>query len=156
MKKKIKSNTYSESNANKYNPKIGREFEGFVKTSLDIKFGIKFSKQAIRIGNPPKAHSFDLVSENGNIIVECKNYSWTTSGNVPSAKCATLNEAVLYLIKSPKNAKKIIVLRRSFNDKKKESLAEYYSRTYAHLLDGISIMELDTDNMVLKSIKGVI
>jgi len=43
-----------------------------------------------------KVHKFDLVSQNKKMVVECKKYYWTKGGNPPSAKFATLNEAVFY------------------------------------------------------------
>lgn len=154
QKKPKGNNAIIESKSNSDNPRIGREFEQLVRLALKAKFKMEFRSKVVLVGNPPKAHTFDLVSEDGNIIVECKNYAWTKSGYVPSAKCATLNEAVLYLLKAPKEAKKIIVLRRSCIQKKKESFAEYYYRRYTHLLEDINIMELDTNNMVLKNING--
>ncbi|MFA6099392.1 MAG: hypothetical protein WC750_00760 [Patescibacteria group bacterium] len=138
---------------NSENPKKGRDFEERVSQALEEKFGMKFKKRSFGIGMPPKAHNFDLVSEDGKIIVECKNYSWTETGNVPSAKTAFLNEAVLYLSHVPANSKKIIVLRKDNHSKRKESLAEYYVRTYFHLLNGVVVMELDTNDMTIKEVK---
>ena len=97
--------------------------------ALQKKYNQRFFKRAIKIGNPPKSHSFDLVSEDTSIIVECKNYSYTETGNIPSAKMAFINEAVLYLSHAPKTAKKIIVLREEYHPKRKDSLAKYYRRT---------------------------
>lgn len=139
--------------SNSNNVKKGKEFEESVRQVLNERYKIEFTQQSINIGNPAKAHKFDLVSKDKNIIVECKNYSWTETGNAPSAKTAFLNEAVLYLSHAPKNTKKIIVLRRDNHLKRKESLAEYYVRTYYHLLDEVIIMELDIHNMTLKEIE---
>lgn len=139
--------------SNSENPKKGRDFEEMVSQSLGERYKTSFKKQSINIGVPPKAHNFDLVSEDGNIIVECKNYSWTETGNIPSAKIAFLNEAILYLSHAPVSSKKIIVLKKDNHLKRKESLAEYYVRTYFHLLDGVMIMELDIKNMSIKEIK---
>ena len=36
------------------------------------------------IGKPAKSHHFDCVSEDGQIIVECKCYTWTNTGNITS------------------------------------------------------------------------
>lgn len=137
---------------NSKNPKKGKDFEEKVCRALENKYHQNFSKQAIKIGNPPKLHDFDLVSDDKNIIVECKNYSWTETGNIPSAKMALINEAVLYLSHTPNNTKKIIVLRRDNHSKRKESLAAYYRRIYFHLLNNIIIMELDVDKMILSEV----
>ncbi len=132
---------------NNQNPKRGRDFEEKASHALQKKYGQKFAMKAIGIGNPPKLHNFDLVSEDDNIIVECKNYSYTETGNVPSAKMAFLNEAVLYLSHTSRDAKKIIMIRKDRHSKRGESLADYYKRAYFHLLNGIMIMELDIDTM---------
>jgi len=137
---------------NSENPKKGKDFEEKTCQILKQRYKTNFHKQSIKIGNPPKAHDFDLVSDDGSIIVECKNYSWTETGNVPSAKMAFINEAVLYFSHAPIEAKKIIVLREDHHPKRKESLAEYYVKKNYHLLNGISVMELDIDRMILKEI----
>jgi hypothetical protein len=67
---------------------------------------------------------------------------------------ATLNEAVLYLSNITKSIKKIIVLKKDYCNKRKISLADYYLKTHNHLLQNISILELDLENMALKTIKG--
>lgn len=138
---------------NKDNPRRGKEFENEVRSALEKKFNKNFSEKSINIGNPPKLHKFDLVSEDENVIVECKNYSWTETGNVPSAKMAFANVAVLYLSHIKKDAVKIIVLRKDNHRKRKESLAEYYVRIYKHLLKDICIMEMDTENNTLNILK---
>ena len=137
---------------NSLNPKIGRDFEKLVKKVLERKYQTKFSEQPFNIGNPPKEHYFDLVSEDRNIIVECKNYSWTKACNVPSAKMAFISEAILLLSYTPKDIEKMIILRRDVSGKSGESLAEYYYRTHKHLLNDIKLMELDIDNLKLKEI----
>jgi hypothetical protein len=75
---------------NSENPKKGKDFEEKARQILGQRYKTKFRKQSINIGNPPKPHNFDLVSDDGTIIVECKNYSWTETGNVPSAKMALI------------------------------------------------------------------
>jgi hypothetical protein len=134
---------------NSQNPGKGRDFEDRASQALQNKYGQKFAKKAIGIGNPSKLHYFDLVSEDDRVIAECKNYSYTETGNIPSAKMAFLNEAVLYLSHVPPDRKKIIVLREEHHLRRSESLADYYKRTYRHLLDGIAIMELDVETMEL-------
>lgn len=138
--------------SNSENPKKGRDFEDKVRQILEDKYKMSFKMKSINIGLPPKAHNFDLVSEDGNIIVECKSHSWTESGKIPRAKMAILNEAVLFLSHVPTNSKKIIVLRKDNHAERKESLAEYYVRTYFHLLNEVVIMELDINNMLIKEV----
>lgn len=134
---------------NSKNSRKGKYFEERVRYALQRRYKKNFSSKPISIGNPPKLHKFDLVSDDEKIVTECKNYSYTEMGNIPSAKIASINEAVLYLSHAPKIAPKVIVLRKEHYPKRKESLADYYKRTYAHLLEDIIVMELDLDKMIL-------
>ena len=136
---------------NSKNPQKGRLFELQTQKKLINKYK-DLKKDKLPIGNPPKEHEFDLVSEKNKIIIECKKYSWTKTGNIPSAKKSTLNEAVLYLSLAPKKYKKILMLHKAVHVKKEETFAQYYSRLNNHLLTNISIWELD-DRNILKIIK---
>lgn len=138
---------------NSENARKGRDFEEQVRQCLSRLYKASFHEQSVNIGTPAKAHKFDLVSDNKDIIVECKNFSWTETGNIPSAKMGFLNQAVLFLSHAPKEATKIIVMRKDSHSKRKETLAEYYVRTYNHLLKGIHVKELDVDSMRLKNVK---
>jgi hypothetical protein len=99
----------------------------------------------VLIGNPPKKHKFDLVSADFRYIGECKNYSWTETGNVPSAKMTCLNEAVFYLQHVSHDTHRFVVLRRDTCVKRTESLGEYYFRMNQHLLNGVLVLELDVE-----------
>lgn len=125
------------------------------KTLLKPHFGIDFQLgQPIPIGNPPKDHRFDLVSTDTcqHYIGECKNYTWTKGGNVPSGKIASANEAVWYLSFLPDEKVRFVVMRKDTRPNKGESLAKYYYRTYRHLLRGVRIFEVDLENQRLKEI----
>jgi len=124
----------------------GKTFQVLAARVLGDRFGTTFRvDHAMPIGNPPKRHRFDLVSEDGRYVAECKAYSWTESGKVPSTKIATANEAVLYLSLLPPEITKLLVFRRSECPRRKETLAEYYARLQRHLLVGISVLELTDD-----------
>ena len=126
------------------NPRIGKAFQETVKQVAEKQCNCIFEDEVvIKIGNPPKAHKFDLVSSDGHIIIECKCYTWTKSGNVPSAKLATLDEAVLYLINAPKDTKKIIAMKKDVNKKNGKTLASYYKEKKQHLLGEIEIWEVE-------------
>lgn len=106
----------------------------------------------ISIGDPQIEHAFDLANENKSIVIECKNYTWTKAGNVPSAKVSTINEAVLYFSFLDANVRKILCLKKSVHPKRQETLAVYYVRTYGHLLRGITVYEIDEDDKKLKKL----
>lgn len=138
---------------NRENPGKGRSFQEGAKTVLSRHFGVEFRTDVpVQIGDPPKGHRFDLASKDLRHVGECKNYSWTESGNVPSAKMAFVNEAVFYLSYLPEGTRKLIVMRRDKHPKHNETLAEYYYRTYRHLLKGVSVLELDLETSTVREI----
>ncbi len=127
---------------NSENPVKGANFQkavaGWFKNTYDKDFILE---QKIKIGNPPKDHRFDIVSVDNTIVIECKCYKWTESGNVPSAKMGFTNEAAFYMSFLPDTYDKYIVMAYSWHDKRKKTLAEYYYETYKHLLNNIKIAE---------------
>lgn len=139
-------------NSNSENPRVGKEFQMAVKrwfeNALDTKFEIE---RKIAIGSPAKLHSFDISDCHGKIVVECKCYTWTETGNVPSAKMGFVNEAAFYLSFLDSDVDKTIVMAKSTHPKRNETLAEYYFRTNRHLLGKIKILEYDpiSENMRL-------
>ena len=74
--------------------------------------------------------------------MECKCHVWTEGGNAPSAKLTVWNEAMLYFSLAPPRYRKLLVLQRSL--RASQSLAELYSKRYAHLIpDGVELWEFD-------------
>jgi hypothetical protein len=129
---------------NSTNTGKGRDFQKMAADILSQHYNVVFLiEKPIPIGNPPKPHRFDLVSDDLQYIGESKNYSWTEGGNVPSAKMGFINEAVFYLQQLPSGKKRFVVLRRDVDEKRLESLADYYFRTNKHLLNGVFIVEID-------------
>jgi len=131
-------------NSNSENTRVGKAFQELVWKSITEYFGSPFELEvALPIGTPSKLHRFDCVSEDKRIVVECKCYTWTDTGNVPSAKMRGLNEAVFYMSYLPDDITKILCMKKAIHAKKLETLAEYYCRTYGHLLSGVKIFEVD-------------
>lgn len=131
-------------NTNSENPKVGKAFQELVLKSMEKKFNTPFiMEKPIAIGTPPKDHKFDCVSVDNSIVVECKCYTWTTTGNVPSAKLMGLDEAVFYMSYLPTNTIKIICIKKSTYPNKTETLAQYYCRVKGHLLRDVKIFEAD-------------
>jgi hypothetical protein len=129
---------------NALNTGKGRDFQALAAELIGERLGTRFLiDQPIPIGRPAKEHRFDLVSEDRRHVGECKNYAWTETGNMPSAKMAFLNEAVLYLSHLPAGMHKFIALRLDLHVRRNETLVAYYMRTYRHLLDGLTIYEID-------------
>lgn len=130
----------------KSNAHVGREFElkaqeFFASKGVELKSDVKVP---VGIGTKTKLHAFDLGSEENKIIVECKSHKWTTGGNVPSAKLTVWNEAMLYFIASPEEYRKIMFVLKDYCPKRKETLAQYYLRTYSHLVpNAVEFWEYD-------------
>lgn len=55
------------------------------------------------------------------------------------------NEVMLYFSLVPKDIRKILFVLRDISAKRNITLAEYYIKTYRHLIpDGVEILEYDT------------
>ena len=131
-------------NRNSENPKVGKQFQLAVKRWFERSMHQEFEiERKIAIGKPPKQHSFDVSSSDEKIVIECKCYTWTESGNIPSAKMGFVNEAAFYLSFLDSDVDKSIVMVKSTHPKRSETLAEYYFRTNRHLLGKIKILEYD-------------
>ena len=130
-----------------HSSKRGRDFQRLAADVIGRRLNTHFQlDQPIKIGRPRKAHRFDLVSDDQRHIGECKNYTWTKTGNMPSAKMAFLNEAVLYLSLLPSEVHTFIALRLHRHERRNETLGAYYRRTYLHLLSGLTIYEIDVES----------
>lgn len=141
-------------NTNKENPNVGKDFQSLAMQLLTKYYDKEFYPEVeIYIGNPPKAHKFDLVSKDHSVVIECKCYVWTDGQNNPSAKMATMNEAVLYFKLLPDACKRVIVMKKSIHQKRNETLADYYFRRYNFVLEGITLLEIDADTEAVRVIK---
>ena len=130
--------------SNSDNPKKGADFQRAVKEYFVRSCGSGFElEKKIAIGSPEKDHKFDIVNTEKKIVIECKGYTWTETGNVPSAKMGFTNEAAFYLSFLPDTYEKYIVMLCSHHAKRSESLAEYYFRTNRHLLGRTKVAEYD-------------
>ena len=136
--------------ANNENPRVGKMFQLSVQRWFQDTLHMPFEiEKKIPIGKPAKLHSFDIASVDGNIVVECKCYTWTESGNVPSAKMGFTNEAAFYVSFLPQEGDKSIVMLKATHPRRSETLAEYYFRTNRHLLGDIKVCEFDPETEML-------
>ncbi|HAT8558511.1 TPA: hypothetical protein I7221_21340 [Vibrio vulnificus] len=130
----------------KSNAHVGREFE-YAASKYFLSQGIELVsnlKVEVGVSNLKKQHAFDLGCIEQQIIVECKAHKWTTGGNVPSAKLTVWNEAMYYFYTAPADFRKIMFVLRDFSAKRNETLAQYYIRTYKHLIpNDVELWEYD-------------
>jgi len=132
------------------NAHVGRDFEN-VALKLFARFGLDLEKNfkvPVGLNGTSKPHAFDLGSEEQKILVECKSHKWTApNDNVPSAKLTVWNEAMYYFLVAPPRFRKILFVLRDMSERRQETLAEYYIRTYRHLIPGdVEIWEFDESN----------
>jgi len=141
------------SNPNSENPRVGRNFQRLVREVFSERYNDDFEMEAeIPIGSPPKNHRFDLANKERSIVVECKCYTWTETGHVPSAKLMGLDEAIFYFGFLPSTAHKIVCMKKAVYPGKTETLAEYYGRIHGHLLGNVSVYEM-SDNGAIREIR---
>jgi hypothetical protein len=128
------------------NVQRGRRFQEKAQGIMATLLGEPFDTEVwFAIGSPPKERRFDLASRSRSTVCECKAFTWTASGNVPSAKITTLREAAQYLLALSVDTTKVIVMNRSLRSSHPESLAEYFCRLNSHLLGSIHVLEIDDD-----------
>ena len=109
---------YRMSNPNSENRRVGGRFQELAQGILSKRCNTEFDVEAaIPIGEPAKNHRFDLASKDRSIVVECKCYTWTDSGNIPSAKLMGLDEAVFYFGFLPAGTKKILCMKKLYSPK---------------------------------------
>ncbi len=138
------------------NTAVGRAFQERVGQILGRHFGEEFILEAeLAIGTPPRRHRFDLVSRSGSVICECKAYTWTAGGKIPSAKITTLREAAGYLTQATVESTRVLAVARSVRPRQRETLGEYFVRPDAALLTDIVAVEIDESNNV-RSLHGLL
>ena len=138
------------------NSHVGRDFEAAAQDYFR-KMGISLRKDhSVQIGlSSQKDRKFDLGSDDPPVLVECKSHTWTSGGNVPSAKMTVWNEAMYLFLLAPKCFQKILFVLRDFNEERNVSLAEYYVRNYSHLIpDDVEIWEYDALNSSVANVTG--
>ena len=142
-------------NTNNDNPRVGREFQEKVKQWFETNVMSSYElEHPILIGSPEKPHKFDIVDKSEKTVIECKSYTYTHTGNIPSAKLTTLNEAIFYFSFLPEETEKILVVSHAVHPKKKETLAEYYIRINGHLLGDVKVWEFNIDTNEMRKIKN--
>ena len=127
------------------NAHVGKDFEVATREYFRQQ-GIPLQRNyQVLVGlSSKKPHKFDLGSGDPPVLVECKSHTWTGGNNVPSAKMAFWNQAMYYFQVTPEGFRKVLFVLRDFSERRNETLAEYYVRTYAHLIpDDVEVLEYD-------------
>lgn len=127
------------------NAHVGDDFEDTAQLYF-LSQGKRLQKRfKVSLGlSSKKVHDFDLGAAQPPVLVECKSHKWTSGGKVPSGKIHIWNEAMYYFHLAPRGYRKILFVLRDYDDKKRETLAQYYIRTQRHLIpDDVEILEFD-------------
>lgn len=114
------------------------EFEDRVKRYLEQSCERDFVQDEKRKVGPEQVHKFDLISEGGDFVIECKSYTWVNGEDAPPAKISTLNETLLFLSRVEAE-RKMIVIQDDFRDSDDKSFAEYYVGHYDGLMDDVEV-----------------
>mgnify|MGYP003670013531 FL=1 len=129
------------------NAQVGRDFEQAAKQFFQQEGLLLRPNLVVPVGveRDLKDHAFDLGCHSQKVLVECKSHRWTApNDNVPSAKLTVWNEAMFYFLLSPPDYRKIMFVLRHLSTKRGETLAEYYIRTYRHLIPSdVEVWEYD-------------
>ena len=129
------------------NTEAGRDFEDAAHIFFDTA-GIKLARGfSAPVGYKVKKNKlFDLGSAEPPILVECKSYTWTESGNSPSAKIRGMNEAMLLFSVAPPEYRKILFVLKHTHPRSGVTLASHYIKNQGHLIGpGVEIWEFDLD-----------
>ena len=138
----------------KNNPQVGNDFENLALSYFSKNIPTLRKNFKLRIGiYDQKPHKFDIGCFELKVIIECKSHTWTSGGNVPSAKLATWDQAMLYFYLAPRSYRKIFFAKKDVNRKSKESLCHYYLRTHSHVIpDEVEFFEADEDKGKIEKI----
>ncbi len=139
-------------NFNNYQESVA--FEKQCQKIVTDHFRVPFERQVrIKIGDPPKAHKFNLVSHQRGTIIECKNYQWRKNGDPPNGKITELKSVVLYSLFVEFQCEKIIMMAKSTHPKRNETLAEYFVRLHGHLLHDTEVWEVDKETNTIEELR---
>ena len=114
--------------------------------SLGLRVQPEYSVEVGIGSKATKHHRFDFG--NSEVLVECKCYGWTETGNNPSAKISTLNEAMMYFHSTPGTYRKLLFLPKTSKSgaRNPQTFAEYYVRLHGHFVPAsVEVWELDAE-----------
>lgn len=131
------------------NSGVGWDFEEKARLYFESS-GIRLNRGfsvSVGLGTKSKPHKFDFGSKHPPILIECKSHKWTAGDNVPSAKITVWNESMYLFHLAPAEFRKILFVLRDYSERRCETLAEYYVRSYGHLIpEGVEIIEYQEES----------
>tara|TARA_Y100001937_G_C6937478_1_gene248801 strand:+ start:63 stop:536 length:474 start_codon:yes stop_codon:yes gene_type:complete len=139
------------------NAAVGSDFEALVKVALEKLLKVRLDQplplKIGMLGRTAKVHKFDLGSLRAKVVVECKAHTWTATGNSPSAKITTINNAMGLLNLVPPGYQKYLVLQKDVRTRDNRLFAEYYVSRNLHLIPtDVKVVEFDIEKKKLREI----
>jgi hypothetical protein len=102
-------------------------FETLTKAHFENLLGLRLTEQ-VEISLPDgQVHRFDLASDDGTVLIECKSYTWTKAGNEPAAKLNHAKTDAL-MLKASTAKQKLLVFEDDLHPTTQKSLAELFAR----------------------------
>jgi len=129
----------------------GRAFQLRAKHAVEATLGITLRLEVMIPGGPP-GRRFDFASADFSIVGEAKRYSWTVSGNDPSAKLKDLRTTAADLQALPPSTHTFLVMARSVHPHK-GGLAEMYARRDRARLGPVTVLEFDESSGTLRVVR---
>ena len=71
-----------------------------------------------------RPHLFDLPTRERDVGAECKAFTFTDTGNNPSAEISALREAAAYLFSIPGSVVRLLIMKENAHPKRGETLGE--------------------------------
>lgn len=105
-------------------------FSRELNTALDTEVTITLSNGG--------TYRVDLATRDRSILIECKSYTWTRSGNEPAAKLTHAKQAAQNL-QMAKAGRKLLIFEDHLHPLSGKSLAELFARRNARWLDDVEI-----------------
>ena len=136
------------------NTERGRAFQIVCRDALKQALHRDFDLEVpIEIGGG-KRHSFDIASNERDIVAECKAFRFTATGNNPSAKITTLREAAMYLRSIRGNVTRVLIVKYAPHPIRGETLGRYFVRLNLHHLEQVTVLEMPEGGGDLVCIHG--
>lgn len=117
----------------------GKKFESEAKAYFEKQLGLSLAEREILVdaGNKSISHRVDLATEDLTVLIDCKSYTFTASGNEPSHKLEQAQRDALILALSP--AKRKILIFDDDEHPRKGSLARLFERGNRKILGGVEV-----------------
>lgn len=115
-----------------------KAFQDLAKTFFEKELQVSlYAERELTLPNK-ETHRFDFSSDDNLILIECKSYTWTKTGNEPAAKL-NLAKTDAKLLLATSAERKILAFEDDLRPKDGKSLAELFERRNRKWLEDVEI-----------------